>query len=166
MQFFSFCFSFPFLVVLQIIMLPMLFSIVVISSPSLFFIYCSCRRIEAYTLSSIQASPLLSYFLHSYNQSISSLGYNVLCIVISFLIVWCICWSSSNVHFKNDIEYLSSGVAEVFIPLMIFIICFFFGGGVSRSFLVRPRSSFPIFVHLCYEILIILLNITHPFVHT
>ena len=55
---------------------------------------------------SMLASPLPSSFLDTYNLSMSPLGYKALFIVIGFLILWSICWSSSIVHFKNGPEYL------------------------------------------------------------
>ena len=47
-------------------------------------------------------------FLDKINLSISSLECNVLCIVISFLLLGSICWSSL-VHFRNGLMYLTSG---------------------------------------------------------
>ena len=38
--------------------------------------------------------------------------------VISFLVLWSICLSSSQVHFKNDPEYLTRGTTWVFITLI------------------------------------------------
>ena len=50
-----------------------------------------------------------------------SLGCKVLCIM-SFLVLWSICWSSSLDLFKNNPEYLSSGTALGFIPFMKFLL--------------------------------------------
>ena len=47
----------------------------------------------------------------------SSIGCNTLCMVISFLVLWSICWSSSLVHFKNSTEYLTRRTTPAFIPL-------------------------------------------------
>ena len=41
-------------------------------------------------------------------------------LVISFLVLWSICWSSPVVHSKNDPEYLTRGIALVFVPLIRF----------------------------------------------
>ena len=77
-----------------------------------------------------------SVFLDTYSLSMSSLGCNALCIVISFLVLW-----SSRVHLRKCPEYLTRGTAQVFIPLMRFLLLSF----VSSSFLVLPRYSFWIF---------------------
>ena len=44
------------------------------------------------------------FFLDTYSLSMSSLTCKALCIVMSFLVLWSICFSSSLVHFKNDPE--------------------------------------------------------------
>ena len=54
-------------------------------------------------------SPLPPFFLDSYSLSRSSLGCKALCNVISFLVLWSICWSSSLVHFKNGPKNLTRG---------------------------------------------------------
>ena len=61
--------------------------------------------------------------------------------VISFFVLWSICLSSSLVHFKNGSEYLTRSTAQVFIPLIRFLLHSF----VSSSFLLLPRYSFLIF---------------------
>ena len=83
---------------------------------------------------------LLPSFLGTYRWSTSSLWCKVLCIVMSFLVRWSIYWSS-QVHCKNSHEYLTSGSAQVCIPLMRFLICSL----VSSSFLVLLRYSFYFF---------------------
>ena len=84
---------------------------------------------------------VLPSFLGTYNLSMSSLEFNALCMVISFLILWSICFSSSLVHFKKGPEYLTRSTAQVFIPLIRFPLqCF-----VSRSFLVLLRYFFFVF---------------------
>ena len=60
-------------------------------------------RIDA---SSMLARPLLPYFLDTYSLSMSFFGCNALCVIISFLVLWFICLSSSFVHFKKGPEYL------------------------------------------------------------
>ena len=96
-------------------------------------------------LSSMLASPLPPSFLDTYSQSTSSLGCNALCMVISFLVLWSICLSSSLVHFKKGPKYLTRGTAQVFIPLIRFLLHSF----VTSSFLVLPRYSFLIFSFIC-----------------
>ena len=63
--------------------------------------------------------------------------------VISFLVIWSICLSCFLVHFKNGLKYLTRGTAQVFIPLIRFLLF------VSSSFLVRLRYSFLIFPFIC-----------------
>ena len=77
----------------------------------------------------------------------SSQGCNTLCIVISFLFLWSIYLSSSLVHLRKGPEYLTSGTAEVFIPLIKFRPENF----VSSSFLVLLRYYFWIlsFISTC-----------------
>ena len=98
------------------------------------------------TLSSMPASSLPSSFLETYRLSTSSLGCDALCIVVSFLVLWSICLSSSLVHLRKGLEYLTSGTTRVFIPLIRFLLESF----VSSSFLVL-RYSFWIlsFISTC-----------------
>ena len=49
-----------------------------------------------------------------YISTMSSLWCKVLCIVISFLVLGFICWTSSIVHFKNGCEYLKMESLGVF----------------------------------------------------
>ena len=83
------------------------------------------RCMDVSTLSSMLASPLPPSFLDTYSLSASSLGCNALCIVISFLFLWSICLSSSRVHLRKGPEYLTRGTAQVFIPLMRFLLLSF-----------------------------------------
>ena len=80
-------------------------------------------------------------FLDTYSLSMSSLGCNALCAVISFLALLSICLSSSLLHFKNVPEYLTRRTAQVLIPLIRFLLYSF----ISSSFLVLQRYSFLIF---------------------
>ena len=65
----------------------------------------------------------LSFFLfNTHSQSMSSVGYRALCIEIKFLIFWSICLSSSLVYFNNSPEYLIRGTAQVFTPLIRFLL--------------------------------------------
>ena len=61
-------------------------------------------------------------FLDIFSPSMSSLGCKVLCIVINYLVLRPICWSSSLDHSTNGPEYLTKGTAQVFIPLMKFLL--------------------------------------------
>ena len=63
---------------------------------------------DASTMSSMLASPLPPSFLDTYSLSTSSLGCNDLCIVISFLVLWSICLSSSLVHLREGKNYMHS----------------------------------------------------------
>ena len=76
--------------------------------------------------------------LFSWYMSTSSLGCNALCMVISFLVLWSICLSSSLVHLRKCPEYLTRGTAQAFIPLIRFLLENF----VSSIFLVLLRYSF------------------------
>ena len=67
----------------------------------------------------MQVSPLPPPFLGTY--SLLSLGCNTSCMVISFLVLWSICSTSSLVLFKNGHEYLTRRTAQVFIPLIRFL---------------------------------------------
>ena len=79
-----------------------------------------------------------SSFLDTYNLSTSSLGCSALCMVISFLVLWSICLSSSLVHFKKGPGYLMRATAQVFIPFIRFLLVSF----VSSNFLVLLQYSF------------------------
>ena len=67
--------------------------------------------------------------------------------VIRFLVLWSIYLSSSLVHLKKDLEYLTRGTAQVFITLISFRLESF----VSSSFLVLLWYSFWIlfFISTC-----------------
>ena len=84
------------------------------------------------------ASPFRPSFLGTYSLSTSSLGCNALCMVISFLVLWSICLSSSLVHFGKGPEHLTRSTAQVSIHLIRFLLESF----VSSSFLVLLRYSF------------------------
>ena len=88
------------------------------------------------------ASPLPPSLLETYSLSTSSLGCKALCIVISFLVLWSICLSSSLVHLRKCLEYLRSNTAQVFVPLIRFLLLSF----VLSSFLVLLRYSFWIII--------------------
>ena len=125
MQLFFFSSHFGFLHIFVLLTL-VLFVLFVVAVISLFFFLGSFlwsrflwrRFIDVSTLSSMLASPLFPSFLNTSNSSISSLECKGLCIVMSFLVLWSICWSSSLVHFKNGPEDLTLGTTQVFISLM------------------------------------------------
>ena len=129
------CFSskFYFLVIyiLLVLVLSVLFLVAVISFPHFSMLSLS-RCIDASTLFSMLVSPLPLSFLDTYSLSTSSLGCNALYMVISFLVTWSICLSSSLVHFKNGPEYLTRGTVQVFIPLISFLLYIL----VSSSFII------------------------------
>ena len=77
-------------------------------------------------------------FIDTYSQSTSSPGCKVPCIVISFLVLLSICLNSSLVHYKNGTGYFTWVTAQVFIPLIRFLLYSF----ISGSFLVLLRYSF------------------------
>ena len=67
--------------------------------------------IEASTLYWMMACRL-SLFL-TYSLSVSSLGCKALGIIMSVLVLWSICWSSSLDYIKNSPEYLLRGTTPV-----------------------------------------------------
>ena len=145
-------------VVLWVIVLSVLFLVAVISlSPHL---WSSSRFINASTLSSILASPLSPSFLDTYSLSTSSLGWNALYMVISFLVLCSICLSSSLVYFKNGSEYLTRRTAQVFIPLKRF----HQDSLVLSCFLILLKYSFLIFSFTSFCLMGSASNILHVFV--
>ena len=62
---------------------------------------------------------------------------NTLCMDISFLLFWFICLCYSLVYFKKNPEYLTRSTAQVFIPLIMFLLDSF----VLSSFLVSFSPS-------------------------
>ena len=138
-------FCFPVVVILSLIELSLSSLMVVISPPSCFSMLSSSRCMDASTVSSMLASPLPPSFQDTYSLSTSSQGYNALCMVISFLVLWSICLSSSQVHLRKGPEYLTSGTAQVSIPLMRFLLDSF----VLSSFRVLLRYSFRVMSFIC-----------------
>ena len=61
-------------------------------------VYCFC--VDASMLTSLLASPRLT-FLPAYRLSTSVLGCKISCIIMTFLVLWSICLYSSLVHFEN-----------------------------------------------------------------
>ena len=125
-----FCFLVTF--ILLMFVLSVLFLVAVFSL--LLYFLCCLLVIALMHRHSLKLAGLPS-FLNTYRVFMSSLGCKALCIVMSFLVLWSICWSSSLVHFKNGFEYITSGTAQVFIHLMRFLQ----DSLVSRSFLVLLR---------------------------
>ena len=93
------------------------------------------------TLTTGQSYP--PSFLDPYIMFTWFLRYKVLCIVMSFLVLWSICWCSL-VNIKNGPEYLTRGKTQVFISFIRFLLCIL----VSRSLLVLLRYSFSFFIHI------------------
>ena len=79
-----------------------------------------------------------SVFFFLYMQSMWSLGFKALCIVINFFVLWSIC-------FKNGPEYLIRRTAQVFIPLMRFLL----QSLVLRSFLLLKYIFIFSFISAC-----------------
>ena len=98
-----------------------LFLVTVISLSPRFCMLSSSRCIDVFTLSLMLVRPLPPSFLDTYNLSTLSLRCTVLCMVISFLVLWSIWLSSSLPHFKNGPKYLTSRTVQVFIPLTRFL---------------------------------------------
>ena len=63
-----------------------------------FFMLSSSRCIDASTLSWMLATPLPPFLLGTYSLPTSFLGCKALCIILSFLVLWFMCWSFSLVH--------------------------------------------------------------------
>ena len=138
---FSSHFCFLVISVLLILVSSVLSLEVVISLSPHFYMWSSSRCINASTLASIMVSLLPPSFLDTYSLSTSSLGCNAVCMVISFLMIWSICFFSL-INFKNGPEYLTKGTALVFISFIGFQLYSF----VSSRFLVLLRFSFIIII--------------------
>ena len=96
---------FCFLVIfaLLMLMLSILFLVAVIN---LFPHFYCILRVDSSTISWMLVTALPPSFLGTYSLFTSSLGCKALCIVVSFLVLWSICWSFYLVHFKNGPLYL------------------------------------------------------------
>ena len=131
---FSSHFCFLVIVILLVLVLSVLFLIDVISLSLYFSMYSSSHCIDASTL----------YFNAIYSLSTSSLGCSALCMFISFLVLWFICLGSFLFCFKNGPEYLTRGTAQVFIPLIRFLLysfvssTFWFSRDTLNFFLSSP----------------------------
>ena len=84
-------------------------------------LYSICANLLHSLIMRLIASSLSPYNLHLL-FFLSSLGCNALCMVISFLVLWSICLSSSLVQFKNGPEYLGllakNKSLSFFVPLL------------------------------------------------
>ena len=98
------------------------FLMAIINLSPCFSLLSSSRCINASTLSWMLSSPFPTPFLDTYTLSKSYLECKTLCIVISFLVLWSICWSTSLVNFKYGPKYLRRKKAQVFIHLMKFLL--------------------------------------------
>ena len=91
-------FCFQVVVIVLSIVLSVLFLMAVINPRSCFSMSSSSRCMDVSTLSSMLASPLPPSFLGAYSLSTSSLGCNVLCMVISSPIPVSRPWQLYRVH--------------------------------------------------------------------
>ena len=133
-------FCFLVICILLDVELSELFLVGVISLLLPFSLYSSSLCIDVSTLSSMLTSPLPRSFLDTcqwhMSVSMSFMRFNTFCLVISFLVLWSICLSSSLVYFNNGPKYLTTGIVQDFIPFITFQRYNF----VSSRFLVLLRS--------------------------
>ena len=129
------CFTshfFPVIVVPLLLAFWVFFLVTVICLPSRFL----SRSIDSSTLSSMLASPLLSFFM-TYNLSTSSLWCKAVCIVISFLVFWFVSLSSSMIQEWSRVSYEEDSL----LLGSCFILWF-------QAALLFSWDTFLIFVHL------------------
>ena len=131
-------------IVILLILLSVSFLVAVISPSLCFSMSSSSRCIDASTPSLMLASPLPPSF---HSLSTSSLGCNAECMVISFLLNWSICLSSSLVHFKKSPEYLTRTTVQLFILLINF--CYIVLSRVAFWFSWNILSHFFSFLSTC-----------------
>ena len=120
--------------------------VAVISLFLLFFVYSLSSCIICIN-TILNANEFFSPFFSWYISSMLSLICKVLCIFINFLVFCSICQSSSHLHLKNSPEYISRRTAQVFIPLMRFLL----QSLVSSCLLILLRNSLLIvsFIPVC-----------------
>ena len=146
---FSSYFCFLVIVILLIIVLFMLFLVAIINLTMLFFMYSLSPCIDVSTLFSMLVSPLPPFFLDTYSLSMSSLRCKVLCIVISSLILWFICWMFfprpfqewSQVSYKGDSPgvYSFDEISAIVFGFKIFFL-------IWRKKFLKPNSFLIFFI--------------------
>ena len=120
----------------------------------LFFFAFFCR----YCYYDYCQSFLLFYFSFFFFSFFFFFFLHIPWIVISMWISFHLLLSSSLVHFKNGLGYLTIGTSQVFITL----ICFLLQRLVSRIFLIRRGNSFlTIFISVWWFPLLIRASITN-----
>ena len=92
------------------------------------------------TLYAWKSFPSL-FTLHTQSLT-SSLGCKDLCVIMRFLVLWSMRWSTSLLHFINGLKLFTRWTAQIFIPFKIFLLY----NLVSSSYLVLVRHSFIIFL--------------------
>ena len=117
--------------VIIVLLIRILFLVTVSSLSLLFVMLYSIRLITVMTLSWMLASLLPPSFLDTYSLSIWSLRCKILSIVVRFPFLRSI---STFIHLKNGPEYLKRMTAEVFIPLMRFMLHSFVSSSFSFSY--------------------------------
>ena len=93
------------------------------------------------------ANHLPPSFLDTYCLSPPFLGCKASCIVMGFLLLRSICWSSSLGHFKNGREYLTRRTAQVSSSFLVHLRYSFFNFFLSS--LVVRWCPLPIFPRVC-----------------
>ena len=128
-----------------------LFRVTVISLPCPF----CCPRVVVSMHPRYLVSQILPSFLDTYSLWMSSLRCWALYFVISFLVQWSICWSSSLVHFNNGYKYLTNEDSPGFYPFdenpaadCYFILFEIFTASSSVSDSHSPKCVQPIFSFL------------------
>ena len=119
--YFSSHFYFLVLIILLIHELLLLFLLTVISLSLDFF--CSLKVVISMHQDYLQYWRVL-FLLLFFTQSLYnfSQGCKALCIVMSFLVFWSICWSSFLMYLKNGHESLTRRTGQLFITLMGFFL--------------------------------------------
>ena len=123
-----------------------LFLVAIITLPPWLFMLSSRQCIDASMQSWTLGGPLSS-ILDAHSRSMSSVACKDLSVVMSSLIPWSICWSSSLVYFKNGSENLTRGTAQVFIHLR-FLLCCLLSSCFLFLFLHRYLKFF-FFISVC-----------------
>ena len=87
------------------------------------------------------ASLLPPSFLDTYSLSTLSLGCNAFCMVISILVLWSICLSSSLVHFVTII------IIIIVVVVVVYTLRVFFLPVLTGSFSLKSRRHCRWFYH-------------------